>query len=44
MLRLLPHAQLAVFPGTDHMAIATRADLLLSIIPAFLDAPMPKAV
>jgi pimeloyl-ACP methyl ester carboxylesterase len=41
MFRLLPHGQLAVLPGTDHMAIVKRADLLLSIIPAFLDSPMP---
>jgi len=43
MFRLLPHAQLAVLPGTDHMMIVNRADLPLSIIPPFLDAPMPKA-
>jgi len=43
MFRLLPHGQLAVLPGTDHMAIMKRADLLLSMIPAFLDAPMPVA-
>jgi pimeloyl-ACP methyl ester carboxylesterase len=42
MFRLLPHAQLAVLPGTDHMAIVNRDDLLLAIVPPFLDAPMPK--
>jgi len=41
MFRLLPHAQLAVLPGTDHMTLVKRADLLLAIIPAFLDAPLP---
>jgi len=43
MFRLLPHAQLAIFPGTDHMQIVSRDDLLLPIIPPFLDAPMPTA-
>jgi pimeloyl-ACP methyl ester carboxylesterase len=41
MFRLLPHAQLAVLPGTDHAALMGRADLLLAAIPQFLDAPMP---
>lgn len=41
MFRLLPHGRLAVFAGTDHMALVKRADLLLSTIPPFLDAPMP---
>jgi len=43
MFRLLPHAQLAVLPGTDHMALVKRADWQVSMIEAFLDAPMPKA-
>src|SRR5712692_11058903 len=42
MFRLLPHGQLAVLPGTDHATVMNRADLLLEMIPAFLDAPMPK--
>ena len=42
VFRLLPHAQLAVLPGTDHMGIVNRADLLLPMITAFLDAPMPN--
>jgi pimeloyl-ACP methyl ester carboxylesterase len=37
----LPHSQLAVLPGTTHVTLVERADLLLSIIPPFLDAPMP---
>ena len=37
----LPHSQLAVLPGTTHVTLVDRADLLLSIIPPFLDAPMP---
>jgi pimeloyl-ACP methyl ester carboxylesterase len=39
----LPDSQLAVLPGTTHVSIASRADLLLAIIPPFLDAPMPGA-
>lgn len=37
----LPNSQLAVLPGTTHVSIVSRADLLLAIIPPFLDAPMP---
>lgn len=43
MFRLLPHAQLAVLPGSDHFAVVQRADWILSMTKAFLDAPMPKA-
>lgn len=39
----LPNSQLAVLPGTTHVTLVHRADLLLSIIPPFLDAPMPEA-
>jgi pimeloyl-ACP methyl ester carboxylesterase len=39
----LPSSQLAVLPGTSHVTLVYRADLLLPIIPPFLDAPMPKA-
>jgi pimeloyl-ACP methyl ester carboxylesterase len=39
----LPNSQLAVLPGTTHVSVASRADLLLVIIPRFLDAPMPEA-
>jgi pimeloyl-ACP methyl ester carboxylesterase len=43
----LPKSQLAVLPGTTHFvppgsAVLDRADWLLSMIPAFLDAPMPE--
>lgn len=41
MFRLLPHGQLAILPGTDHMALVNRDDLLLDLIAPFLDAPMP---
>jgi pimeloyl-ACP methyl ester carboxylesterase len=39
----LPSSQLAVLPGTSHVAVAERAELLLAIIPPFLDAPMPES-
>lgn len=39
----LPHSQLAVLPGTTHVTLIERADWLLSMITAFLDAPMPQA-
>lgn len=39
MFWLLPHAQLAVLPGTDHMTLMQRADWQVSMIEAFLDAP-----
>jgi pimeloyl-ACP methyl ester carboxylesterase len=38
----LPNSQLAILPGTSHVTVADRADLLLSIIPAFLDAPVKE--
>ena len=43
MFRLLPHAQLAVLPGTGYWAPVQRPDWIVSMIKAFLDAPMPKA-
>jgi pimeloyl-ACP methyl ester carboxylesterase len=33
----LPRSQLAILPGTSHVSAAYRPDLLLPIIPAFLD-------
>ncbi|MBA2597630.1 MAG: alpha/beta hydrolase [Chloroflexota bacterium] len=40
----LPKSQLAVLPGTTHVGVVVeRADLLLALIPPFLDAPMPQA-
>jgi pimeloyl-ACP methyl ester carboxylesterase len=39
----LPSSQLAVLPGTSHVTLVYRADLLLAIIPPFLDAPLPEA-
>jgi pimeloyl-ACP methyl ester carboxylesterase len=40
----LPDSQLAVLPGTSHVTLVDRADLLLSIVPAFLDAPAAARV
>lgn len=37
--RLLPHARLAVLPGTDHMQVTIRTEWLVPMIGAFLDAP-----
>ena len=42
LMRLLPHAQVAVLPGTDHMAIMTRADSLVPMINSFLDSAPAK--
>lgn len=36
MLRLIPGAQLAVLPGTTHMQVTRRADVLLPVLGAFL--------
>jgi pimeloyl-ACP methyl ester carboxylesterase len=41
MFRLLPHGQLAVLPGTNHMSIVKRANWQVSMIEEFLGAPMP---
>ena len=39
----MPASQLAVLPGTSHVTLVDRADLLLAIVPPFLDAPLPQA-
>ncbi|HMB91116.1 MAG TPA: alpha/beta hydrolase [Rhodothermales bacterium] len=38
----LPNSQLAILPGTSHVTLVQRAELLLAILPPFLDAPMPE--
>jgi pimeloyl-ACP methyl ester carboxylesterase len=43
MFRLIPHAQLAVFPGADHFLLFQDPEKMLPTIAAFLDAPMPEA-
>jgi pimeloyl-ACP methyl ester carboxylesterase len=40
----LPDSQLAILPGTSHVTTVYRADLLLAIIPPFLDAPTKDSV
>jgi len=40
--RLLPHARLAVLPGTDHMNVTARPEWLAPMIGEFLDAPLAK--
>jgi pimeloyl-ACP methyl ester carboxylesterase len=39
----LPRHQLAILPGTTHVTVADQVDLLVPMIRAFLDAPMPEA-
>jgi pimeloyl-ACP methyl ester carboxylesterase len=39
MFRLIPHAQLAIFPNADHFLIFIQPEKLQSVIVAFLDAP-----
>lgn len=36
----LPNAQLAILPGTSHVTLVHRPELLLPMIPAFIDAPV----
>ena len=38
----LPNSQLAVLPGTSHVSIVNRSELLIPMITSFLDAPMPE--
>lgn len=38
----LPQSQLAVLPGTMHVTVIERTELLLAIILPFLDAPLPQ--
>jgi pimeloyl-ACP methyl ester carboxylesterase len=37
----LPDSQLAILPGTSHVSLVNRSELLLPMITSFLDAPMP---
>ncbi len=39
----MPAAQLLVLPGTNHLAVYLRPDLLLATVIPFLDAPMPES-
>jgi pimeloyl-ACP methyl ester carboxylesterase len=38
LFHLLPHAQLAILPGTEHMAITSQANVLVPMIEKFLDS------
>jgi pimeloyl-ACP methyl ester carboxylesterase len=38
----LPQARLAVLPGATHVTVMDQTDLLLAIIPRFLDEPIPE--
>jgi pimeloyl-ACP methyl ester carboxylesterase len=38
----LPDSQLAILPGTSHVTMVDQAEMLLAIIPPFLDRPMPE--
>jgi pimeloyl-ACP methyl ester carboxylesterase len=37
----LPDSQLAILPGTSHVGLVSRTELLIPMITAFLDKPMP---
>jgi pimeloyl-ACP methyl ester carboxylesterase len=43
MLDGSPRSQLAILPNTAHQGVPMRTELLLAMIPAFLDAPEPEA-
>jgi len=42
MFRLIPTAELAIFPGADHFLLWQNPEKLLPTIAAFLDAPVPE--
>jgi pimeloyl-ACP methyl ester carboxylesterase len=37
----LPKSQLAILPGTSHVTTVFKTELLMAMIPPFLDGPMP---
>jgi pimeloyl-ACP methyl ester carboxylesterase len=39
----MPNSQLAILPGAMHSTLTQEADMLLAMIPRFLDAPLPAA-
>jgi pimeloyl-ACP methyl ester carboxylesterase len=39
MYRLIPNAQLAIFPGGDHFLLFSSPDKLLATLAPFLTAP-----
>jgi pimeloyl-ACP methyl ester carboxylesterase len=42
LYRLIPSAQLAIFPGGDHFMIWQKPEKVLATLAPFLDAPMPE--
>jgi pimeloyl-ACP methyl ester carboxylesterase len=42
MYRLIPKAQLAIFPGGDHFILFQSPDKVLAVLAPFLQAPMPE--
>ncbi|MDB5384749.1 MAG: alpha/beta hydrolase fold protein [Planctomycetaceae bacterium] len=42
MFRLIPQSQLAILPGTDHLSLVNRTDILSVMLPQFLDSPAPR--
>jgi pimeloyl-ACP methyl ester carboxylesterase len=42
LFRMLPSAQLAILPGTDHMQVTSRTEWLVPMIGGFLDSPAAK--
>jgi pimeloyl-ACP methyl ester carboxylesterase len=42
LMRLIPGAQVAILPGTGHMDLTSRVDLIVPMITTFLDAPAAK--
>jgi pimeloyl-ACP methyl ester carboxylesterase len=38
----MPNSQLAVIPGASHVSVASRSELLVPMIDAFLDQPIPE--
>ena len=42
MYRLIPNAQLAIFPGGDHFMLWSSPDKILSALVPFLDGPLPE--
>jgi pimeloyl-ACP methyl ester carboxylesterase len=42
MFRLIPDAQLAIFPGGDHFLIFSNQGKLLAPVAEFLNAPVPQ--
>jgi pimeloyl-ACP methyl ester carboxylesterase len=35
----MPRSRLAILPGTSHIGVTSRADMLMTMVPPFLDAP-----